>query len=393
VICPRESAYSETFIQDHICRLPAQVSVLYGGRRPENEGQDPSSGKVLWRHLVSGSEFPNRTREGRPLIPLPLRLAEVALQRTRFSLGERFSEQALRSYLHQQGVQVVLAEFGQTGAKVAPACSQAGVPLVVHFHGADAFKSRWTAGYARQYQRMFSLGTAFVAVSSEMVEQLVSLGAPRERVFLNPCGVDTRDYRGADPAQAPPHFLYVGRFVEKKGPLLALLAFHRVSNDNPEATLEMIGDGPMLEASRQLVFGLHLQDAVQFSGVRSRAEVALAMQGARALVLHSVRTASGDTEGTPVSVLEAAATGLPVVATRHGGIPEAVVDGHTGFLVDEGDVDAMAIRMTELARSPQLAAVMGARGRQHIVEHYAMESQIGHLTEILMWALEGQGSR
>ena len=103
---------------------------------------------------------------------------------------------------------------------------------------------------------------------------------------------------------------------------------------------------------------------------------------------HSVRTAEGDCEGTPLGVLEASAAGLAVVSTRHGGIKEAVVDGQTGFLVEEGDVKAMAQRMLELAESPALAAAMGQKARQHMRANYAMEKRVAALAEIIEWAIE-----
>ena len=120
-------------------------------------------------------------------------------------------------------------------------------------------------------------------------------------------------------------------------------------------------------------------------------EVGALMQQARAFVQHSVRALSGDSEGTPVAVIEAGASGLPVVATRHAGIPDVIIEGETGFLVDEGDVAGMAAYMIQLARGPALAAGMGQAGRKRIEEHFSMEKSIGNLWKIIESVIEQPG--
>jgi colanic acid/amylovoran biosynthesis glycosyltransferase len=170
--------------------------------------------------------------------------------------------------------------------------------------------------------------------------------------------------------------------VEKKGPHLTLLAFARLHADRPDARLLMVGDGPLLAPCRQLAAALGLAESVQFLGPRSHGEVARLMAGARALVQHSQQAADGDAEGTPVAILEAAAAGLPVVATRHGGIVDAVREGETGLLVDAGDVAGMAEAMRALADAPELASRLGRAARARAVAHYDQEAALARL-----WAL------
>jgi glycosyltransferase involved in cell wall biosynthesis len=107
------------------------------------------------------------------------------------------------------------------------------------------------------------------------------------------------------------------------------------------------------------------------------------MRGAQAFVQHSVVAPDGDSEGTPVSVIEAGACGLPVVATRHGGIPDVVIDGETGLLVDEGDVAGMAERMQRLLKEPHTAGLLGKRAREHIQSHYSHTDSIEKLSRLL----------
>ena len=157
------------------------------------------------------------------------------------------------------------------------------------------------------------------------------------------------------PAQAKPIFLAVGRFVAKKGPLQTLEAFRRClqkAGSLQAAELWMIGEGPLLPLAQRYVEQHRLQRQVRFEGAGSQAIVAERMREVRAFVQHSQVAPDGDSEGSPVAVMEAQLSGLPVVATRHAGIPEVVVDGSTGLLVDEGDVAGMAEAMLLLLRDP-----------------------------------------
>ena len=367
----------ETFVRAHAERLPARVHLLFGGF------------------------FPYVEEGGPPLLRGPQRLAargvasvvgatpRAVLKEMTIRGSDARRSRILARRLEGMGADVVLAEYGPTGVAVMGACERAGVPLVVMFHGYDAYADWILGGEGRRYPELFRRARGLVAVSRDMSEQLRSLGAPPERLTVNPCGVDLDRFR-PQPEPGPPGFVFVGRFVDKKAPHLTVLAFERVRRSVPEARLVMIGDGPLREACIQLVRALGLEGSVELPGRRPHAEVAKAMEGARAVVQHSVRPTHGDSEGTPVAILEAGASGLPVVATRHAGIKDAVLDGETGLLVDEGDVEGMAERMIRLAEDPGLAARLGKAAREHIAAHYAMSGHIERLWGVLRAAMDGE---
>ena len=150
----------------------------------------------------------------------------------------------------------------------------------------------------------------------------------------------------------------------------------------------MIGDGPLLEACKQLARALGIAGQVLFPGPRSHSDVARTMRRARAFVQHSLRTTYGDSEGTPVAVLEAAASGLPVVATRHAGITDIVLDEKTGFLGDEGDIERMANCMIQLVKNPALAEQLGQAARARVCVEFSMEKSIHGLWRIIAAALQ-----
>lgn len=371
VATPTMGAYSETFIQAHIERLPAQVTVLSGGYLPA---------------LADGESLLNRWNF--------YRLLSFRLQQQ--SRGHDWGQAAklrkvLARYLQQYHIQAVLAEYGQTGVAMMEPCEEARVPLIVHFHGVDAYKSAVLSEFEQGYHSLFRSAAAIVTVSKAMREQLLALGAPEGSLHLNPYGVDMATFTGSAPQLAEPVFLAAGRFVDKKAPILTLLAFGRTLGEVPDARLVMIGDGPLLDACKQLAEVMNLAQAVEFRGVQSHRAVAQAMHQARCFVQHSIRAGDGDSEGTPVAILEASASGLPVISTRHAGIPDVVVHGETGILVEEKDVEGMAQAMMLLAQNPQLAAQLGRQGRQRIRDHFSMESRIGILWEIIASTIKNTG--
>ncbi|TWT55861.1 glycosyltransferase [Allorhodopirellula solitaria] len=283
---------------------------------------------------------------------------------------------------------VVLAEYGMTAVKIQNACEKLDVPFIAHFHGYDASKRAVLEEYAASYHQMFQAAAAVIAVSRAMESQLLKLGCPRNKLIYNPYGVSLDQFSGATPQEAERRFIAVGRFVEKKAPQNTLLAFSQVVQRFPDSRLIMIGDGILLNSCRELAAELEITHAVDFLGEQPHHVVNEKMRTARAFVQHSVTAKSGDSEGTPNAVLEAGASGLPVVATRHAGIPDVVVDGETGLLVDEGDIDGMAAHMQSLAQSADLAGKLGRKAAAHIANCYTMEHSINRLERILEAAAE-----
>jgi glycosyltransferase involved in cell wall biosynthesis len=374
IIQPNREAYSETFIRGHIQHLPAKVHVLWG------------AGALFCQH-----------EHDRPLVPRSLSLAArvwTALPRCFGRTGAEAGDASiprldamgthmLARFLTTRRIDAVLAEYGQTGVQVREACLRAQVPLIVHFHGADAHSRKILDQYLPDYQKLFHAAGAVIAVSRLMRQQLRDLGAPAEKIHYGPCGVDIDLFRSTQPDRNEPLFIAVGRFVDKKAPHLTLLAFKKVLDAFPQARLCMIGDGPLREACRQIASTCNMTAAVSFAGRQPHAEVVRTMCTARCFVQHSVTTALGDKEGTPVAILEAGASGLPTVSTRHAGISDVVIDNETGFLVDEFDVDGMARHMLRLAQDPGLARDMGRRARLRIEEQFSMRQSIDHLWAVI----------
>jgi glycosyltransferase involved in cell wall biosynthesis len=321
----------------------------------------------------------------KPLLPSgPLPRLTRAISRRLLSQSPRyFQKEAVKDYLRRNKVNAVLAEYGQTGVAVMSACVETDIPLVVHFHGFDAFDQRVLDVFGKYYLLMFERVSAIVAASQSMRDRLIELGAPSKKIFVNPYGVDMSLFSDANPESSSPVFVSVGRFVDKKAPHLTLLSFKSVLEQCSDARLIMVGDGELLEACKLMAKALEITSSVQFLGVCSPSEIAVILRSARALVQHSISTSYGDSESLGVVFLEAGASGLPVIATRHDGIPEVVIDGETGFLVREGDIKAMAKHMIALAKDPILAAQLGKAARERMHTEFYMEKSINNLWNII----------
>ncbi len=358
IVQPNEDTPSETFLRVHAKGLPANVTVLYGAR-PRVCGQQPD-----WNDRFE------RTR-----IRVQRMLAGESAQWENTEL--------LLRHFRRFNPAVVLAEYGPTGVRVMDACRRASIPLVVHFHGYDASQHDVLREHAEGYKRLFEHARAIIAVSRVMQRRLIDMGASPDKVHWKPCGIDCDGFGGSDPASAPPTFVAVGRFADKKSPHLTILAFAEVLRKRPEARLRMIGTGPLFNFCKELAGHMRLGDAVTFLGAQPHEVVKAELRAARAFVQHSVIASNGDSEGTPVAVGEAGASGLPLVSTRHAGIPDVVVEGETGFLVDEHDVHQMAVHMRQLVDDPQLAARLGRTAQERIREHFSQRIELARLWSIL----------
>lgn len=359
VIAPSENIYSETFIHAHMHRLPAEVISLVG----------------------DGSYFPVRNLQGEQIYQQNFWSA-LTRRISKASINEA-EKNALSAFLSQHDIDVVLAEYGPTACAVLESCQMAKVPLVAHFHGFDAFQYSTTKEYETRYQKLFQNTACLIAASKSMANQLCHLGASAEQIEINHYGVNVGKFEGGSPEAVPPKFVAVGRFVEKKAPHLTVLAFHKVIQQVPTAHLTMIGDGPLLEACRQIIFALNLEDHISLLGTRKPDEIVQEFHGARAFVQHSLRTSSGDSESLGIVFLEAGAMGLPSVGTKHDGIPEVIVDGKTGLLAEEGNIDQCANHMIAIAKDPELAKTLGDAARDRITSQFTEEKSLANLHNIL----------
>ena len=367
VLAPTAHAASETFIRANLNGLSLDLTAYFGDDFPLH-----APWRLVYGSAILLSKLFTRLHW--------LRLAGFPAACVAFALIRR----------HQP--EVVMVEFGFEAVRVMEACAWSGVPLVVHFRGSDASAQHRLGLLKKRYRRLLSMASGVIVKSRPMADTLLALGAPVDRLLISPSGANADLFQGSTPAAAPPVLLAVGRFVAKKGPLETLRAFGLLCRDPVLAAskpqLWMVGDGPLLSSARALVIELGLQERVRFLGVCSQVRVAELMRQVRGFVQHSKVAPDGDSEGSPVAVMEAQLSGLPVVATRHAGIPEVVLENQTGLLVDEGDESAMAQAMSLLLLDPDLASRLGDGGRRRIKERFTIEHHLRQVEQLLRQVID-----
>jgi colanic acid/amylovoran biosynthesis glycosyltransferase len=279
----------------------------------------------------------------------------------------------LAAVLGEDDFDVYHAHFGHIGTDYLGVTDCRTEPFIVSFYGVDA--SQRLREDPDRYDNLFSRADAITVLSEDMRADLVDAGCPASKTHIQPLCVDVDKfpYRERDRSDDEPvRILTVARFVEKKGLEYALRAVATL-DDNYDITYRIAGDGNRRDRIERLIEDLGLRDTVELLGWQTQSAIVEEMHDAHAFVLPSVTAENGNKEGTPTVLLEAQATGLPVVSTYHAGIPEIVGDGTTGHLVPERDVDALADAIEMIITDEDRSREMGQRGRDRIESTHAIE--------------------
>lgn len=356
LLSPAHSAYSETFIRTHKDRLDGDIYYYYSGELPsELEGG-----------LIINSR---RTRI--------VDIVKGHFRLNRFSL----EEQALINSFKSNRIDIVFAEYGGTGERILPVCKALNLPLIVHFHGYDASRKDQLEIYDN-YAGIFKYASFIICVSKKMEQDLLDLGCPKNKLIYNVYGPHP-DFLQIKPQFSKPQFMAIGRFVDKKAPYYLILSLLEVVKEFPEAKLVIAGDGELRNTCKNLTDFYGLENHVKLPGKINPIQFQKYLEESLAFVQHSVTAENGDSEGTPLSVLEASAAGLPVLSTRHAGIPDVIINGETGLLVDEHDVKGMAENLKRVLRDRSIAKYLGEKGKQNIIENYTLDRHMAVLDGLI----------
>jgi len=339
-------SYSETFIEEQVKQLEP-VHVLYEG----------------WQ--------PSRLKAGGSIYPLPFSILAVrgVLRRAMPALYQMIYTYFLKRFLLQHKIDAFLANYGPLGTNIYEACLDLGIPYSVVFLGFDAAEKKTLATYGARYALSLPKAKAIICVAESMRANLEEIAGPLPNLHVIPCGVDVSRFTPGTPRNGF-NVISVARFAEKKGSLKSIQAFEILLREFRDAQFSMVGDGPLWEEAKNYVSSKGLTGNIHFLGAMGQSEYLPLLQESNVFIQHSVLTPSGDSEGTPVAILEASACGLAICSTRHAGIPEAVIEEKTGLLVDEQDINGMADALKKLASNPSLTRSYGAAARKHMEEQY-----------------------
>ena len=348
---PVAAQYVVTFLKPEMLHVYRQITALRAFRpvvfcqKRENEALFPFDPVVI---------VPKpRTHQLRRLVQKQLLDQPITIYR---------SEAArLLAALHAAQARVLHVYFGHIGVHLLPLLEICDVPVIVSFHGADAQVDLHKPAHRSRTQRMFERATLLLARSQSIAERLVAAGADRATIRVHRTGLPLGEIAFAAriaPADGAWRCVQACRLIAKKGLTTSLRAFAEFARAFPRATFTIAGDGPLGDKLRDTATTLGIADRVSFAGFLSQDKLH-ALYAESHLFLHpSELGPDGDQEGVPNSMLEAMAGGLPVLATRHGGIPEAIEDGVNGILVAERDHPALGQALLALAGDPKRYAEM-----------------------------------
>mgnify|MGYP006427646729 CR=1 FL=1 len=374
--CESFSPFSETFIYDTVRELDRQgvechvvtLNRLNESDRPYNEDRvhvTPWPGRWdlarLWARLMAAAGIRGDIRtHKRPLL------------RAR-----------MREKIEQIKPDAVHAQFGPMGTLIAPITNDLDIPLIVTFHGYDISILPQQKEIREGYRDLFKKADCLIGVSNHNADKVEALGAPSEKVCVLHNGTDIENFSYSNPTRrydgGTVRLLHVGRLVEKKSPLDLVEAFRSAREQlgsDVSIHLTIAGGGPLIGATEKRIRSLNLGGHIDCLGAVPHAKVQELMQTCHLYTQHCKTAPNGDQEGQGVTFVEAQASGLPVITTRHNGIPDVVIDGKTGYLVEEGDTEAMAERIAYLAKHPEKWSDLGQAGRAHVEANFDLSKQI-----------------
>jgi len=247
--------------------------------------------------------------------------------------------------------------------------------LLVMFRGYD-ISCYVKNGGDKIYQRLLK-NVDYCLVNCDFFQKrVIQLGCEPEKISVHFSGldIDKFQYRSRHlKTNEPIHIATIGRLVEKKGIEYAIRAVAQQIETFPNLTYSIIGDGPLRQSLEQLIHSLHAESHIHILGWKNEAEIIEILETCHIFIAPSV-TASDGNQDAPINVLkEAMAMGLPVISTLHGGIPELVQDGVSGYLVPERDVEALSDRLKRLLNEPERWPEMGLAGRTYVEKYFNLE--------------------
>lgn len=278
------------------------------------------------------------------------------------------------------------AHFGDDGAIALPLARRLGVPLLVSFYGHDVtrlptWRTRRLAWlhYAARFAQLRADTQIALAYSEFLADRLRGLGWPADRVRVLHPGVPLPPQPVWDPASKV--VLAVGRLVEKKGFDVLLAAVALLQDRGRAVPVAVLGDGPLRRKLRVQAARLGIESLVHFAGWVPSRDLPQWYRRAAFLVAPSRRAGDGDMEGLPTVLVEAAASGLPLLGTRHAGIPELVREGETGLLVPEADPIALANAIEKLLDETNLRGRLGGAARHLVASEFSLQRQAERLED------------
>jgi colanic acid/amylovoran biosynthesis glycosyltransferase len=312
------------------------------------------------------------------------------LQRTP-ALIYRGEYEAARKILIRRDPAMMHIYFGNTGVHLLPLIRKWDRPCLVSFHGMDVQNRPKEKGYEQRLRELLQLVPLVLVRSQSIGDRLQQLGCNPDKIRMNRTGIPLGGFPFVErsfPGDGRWLLVQACRLVPKKGLFTTLEAFSIFRRTYPAARLTIAGDGPLHESIKNRIRELQIDASVTLTGFVDQPRLRSLFEQAHLFVHPSFTTEDGNQEGVPNSMLEAMATGLPVVASRHGGIPEAVEDGKQGYLVAEQDAAGLAAALVNLASNRELWRQFQRAASAKVSETFEQSRQVSGLEAAYRETLE-----
>lgn len=366
------ASYCTTFLKAEMLHIYRQVT-----------GLRECDTFVLTKHRRNPAQYPFHDIERLPKTPKNfIRRYYLKHIRKLPPIVYRGEFQTLCRILRRRPVDLMHIYFGHTAVHLLPFIENWEKPCVVSFHGADVMIREKEANYAENMARMLDVVPLVMVRSESLCERVAALGCDRSKIRLNRTGIPLAHFpylRRVYPSDGAWHLVQACRLIPKKGLKTAIKAFARFLETHPSSRFTIAGEGPMEKELRAFAREKGVEERVAFSGFLGQKELNALFREAHLFLHPSQLTADQNQEGVPNSMLEAMSTGLPVLATRHGGIPEAVTDGQDGILVEERDHAGLSNALLELAADPERWQSMGRAASDSVHSQFEQQAQIARL--------------
>lgn len=327
-------------------------------------------------HVIPRSAWRFASRAGERMLGTPWQI----------SAGEA---KAFERILEEERCSLLHIFFGNSAIHFLPLIRKTRLPVVVSFHGSDVTGSMASCAYASARKELFSRVALVPCRSQDLADKATALGCPVEKTRILRTALPPIDFSQRNiPDDGAWMIIQAARLVPKKGIATALQAFALFHQKFPQARYIIAGIGPEREKLEALSVSLGLQGAVDFVGFLPSGTLLERFRDAH-IYLHPSEVSGGDVEGIPNALLEAMASGLPPVTTRHGGIPEVVQDSTSGLLCPEHDPQALASALLRLTENPSLYTAMGRAASDRAQSLFSPENQSTAISQIYREALTG----
>jgi colanic acid/amylovoran biosynthesis glycosyltransferase len=301
---------------------------------------------------------------------------------------------ALVASLERSNAQLLHIFFGHIAVHLLPLIRAWPRPSVVSFHGADVLVDMQKPAYRDATREMFDAVKLVLVRSESLRRGVVDLGCDENKIEIVRAGIplDQFPFREREyPEDGEWQFLQAGRLIEKKGLPTSLRAFAQFTTRYPESKFVIVGEGPLLPQLQESARQLKIDNHVSFPGFISQEQLRELLYSSHIFLHPSETGRDGNQEGVPNSMLEAMASGLPVFATQHGGIPEAIENGVSGVLVAERDGEALARALLDAAEDRHLLLQLARNGAEAVAKKCEQRNQARKLEEIYLHTIAGRG--